>query len=139
MEQEINLLDRYPAAKRPIDDRARLITPEHRAIARRFGSEYFDGERLHGYGGYGYHPRFWTETVRRFRDHYKLAPDAAVLDVGCAKGYMLHDFTLFMPEMTVAGLDISTYARDNAIEDKKPFIRVGNATTLPFRTGRSTS
>src|SRR5262245_32258999 len=132
MKQEINLLDRYPSAKRPIDDRGRLITPEHRAIARRFGIEYFDGDRLTGYGGYGYHPRFWTETVRRLRDHYQLAPNAAVLDVGCAKGFMMHDFKLLMPEMTIAGLDVSQYAFDNAIEDMKTFIRIGNAATLPY-------
>src|SRR5262245_53129182 len=31
------------------------------------------------------HPRFWQETVCRFRDHYQLGDDASVLDVGCAK------------------------------------------------------
>jgi len=30
--------------------------------------------------------------VQRFRDHYCLADNASVLDVGCAKGFMLHDF-----------------------------------------------
>ncbi len=132
MGQEINLLDGYPAAKRPIDERARLITPEHRAVAREFGRDFFDGDRLHGYGGYNYHPRFWTETVRRFRDHYGLKPDASVLDVGCAKGFMMHDFKLLMPGMTIAGLDISEYARDHAIEDMREFIQVGNATALPY-------
>jgi ubiquinone/menaquinone biosynthesis C-methylase UbiE len=132
MEQEINLLDRYPTSRRPIDDRARLITPEDRQIARQFGPDYFDGDRLRGYGGYNYHARFWTETVRRFRDHYQLPPNAAVLDVGCAKGFMMHDFKLLMPEMTIAGIDISEYARENAIENMKAFIRVGNAALLPY-------
>ena len=63
---EINLLDLYPRSKRPIDERARLVTEEHRAIARQFGVEYFDGDRLYGYGGYYYHPRFWQATVKRF-------------------------------------------------------------------------
>jgi ubiquinone/menaquinone biosynthesis C-methylase UbiE len=132
MGEEINLLDRYPTSKRPIDDRGRLITEEHRAVARQFGHGYFDGDRLTGYGGYNYHPRFWTETVRRFRDHYQLASDASVLDVGCAKGFMMHDFKLLMPQMTIAGIDISDYAYQHAIDDMKPFIRVGNATNLPY-------
>ena len=82
MGQEINLMDRYPQSKRPIDERAKMITKEHRAIARQFDERFFDGNRLTGYGGYNYHPRFWTETVKRFRDHYNLADDAKILDVG---------------------------------------------------------
>lgn len=129
---EINLLDLYPRSKRPIEDRGRLVTDEDRRIARRFGREYFDGDRLTGYGGYSYHPRFWRETVRRFRDHYVLADDARVLDVGCAKGYMLHDFKELMPRLGVAGADVSPYAIEHAIETVKPFLRVADAKELPF-------
>lgn len=109
-----------------------MITTEHRRTARKFGREFFDGDRLTGYGGYNYHPRFWTETVRRFRDHYGLAPDASILDVGCAKGFMLHDFRALMPAATVAGIDVSDYAIAHAIDDMKPFLRVGCASDLPF-------
>lgn len=133
MGMEINLLDMYPKSKRPIDERGKLITEEHRRVARQFGEQYFDGERLYGYGGYNYHPRFWQDTVKRFRDYYQLKEDAAVLDTGCAKGFMIHDFKQLMPKMTVAGIDISQYAYDHAIEDMKPYIRVGNAKELPFR------
>lgn len=132
MGQEINLLDLYPKSKRPIDERGKLIKEEHRKIAREFGEQYFDGERLYGYGGYSYHPRFWTDTVRRLRDHYQLPEDASVLDVGCGKGFMMHDFKLLMPGMNIAGVDISQYALDHAIEDMKPYIRVCNAMDLPF-------
>lgn len=129
---EVNLLDKYPKSKRPIEERGKLITEEHRKIARRFGREYFDGERLFGYGGYSYHPRFWQQTVRRFRDYYQLDGHANVLDVGCAKGYMLHDFKELMPDMTVAGIDISEYAIEHAMETVKPFLRVSNARELPY-------
>ncbi len=132
MGHEINLLDLYPKSKRPIDERGRQVTEEHRGIARQFGQQYFDGERLYGYGGYNYHPRFWTDTVRRLRDHYKLPEDASVLDVGCGKGFMMHDFKLLMPEMTIAGIDVSQYALDHGIEDMEPYIRVCNAKELPF-------
>ncbi len=132
MGQEINLYDLYPKSKRPIDERARLITEQHRATARNFGKEYFDGDRLTGYGGYSYHPRFWTETVKRLRDHYRLAEDAWVLDVGCAKGFMMHDFRLLMPRLNIRGIDVSQYAYEHALEDMKPFITVGNAKKLPY-------
>lgn len=129
---EINLMDLYPRSKRPIEERGKLITDRDHEIARQFGKEYFDGDRIHGYGGYNYHPRFWQATVKRFRDHYRLAENAAVLDVGCAKGYMLHDFKELMPNLTVAGIDISPYAIENAKETVKAFLRVGNAIKLDF-------
>lgn len=132
MGKEINLLDRYPRFKRPLEERAKLVTAEHRAISRQFGQEYFDGERLYGYGGYVYHPRFWTDTVQRFREYYELPEDAAVLDVGCAKGFMMYDFKRLMPRIEIEGIDISPYAYDHAIEEIKPFIRLGDAKALPY-------
>ncbi len=132
MGQEINLYAKYPKSKRPIDERAKLITEEHRKAARKFDVEYFDGDRLSGYGGYNYHPRFWTDTVQLFRDHYKLAPDASVLDVGCAKGFMMYDFKKLMPQLNIKGVDVSQYAYDHAQPEMKPFITVANAKSLPF-------
>ncbi|MDY6783420.1 MAG: class I SAM-dependent methyltransferase [Cyanobacteriota bacterium] len=129
---EINLLDRYPKSQRPIAERAQLITEEHRKIAGQFGQEFFDGDRLYGYGGYNYHPRFWQETVKRFRDYYNLPEDASVLDVGCAKGFMLYDFKQLMPQLTIAGIDISEYAIANAKEEVKPALQMGNAKELPY-------
>lgn len=132
MGQEVNLLDLYPKSKRPIDDRAKLITEQHRANARKFDVEYFDGDRLSGYGGYNYHPRFWTDTVRRIRDYYNLPEDASILDVGCAKGFMMYDFKQLMPKANIQGVDVSKYAHDHAQPDMKPFIQVANANNLPF-------
>lgn len=129
---EINLLDKYPKSYRPISERSRIVTDEHRRVARLFGRDYFDGDRLYGYGGYEYHPRFWRETVRRFRDHYRLEDDAKVLDVGAAKGFMLHDFKELIPSLDVTGVDISEYVIRNAIEDMKPYLSVENAVDLPF-------
>ncbi len=132
IQREINLLDRYPRSKRPIDERGDSITPAHREVARRFDKAFFDGDRLTGYGGYNYHPRFWQETVKRFRDHYQLAPDAKILDVGCGKGFMLHDFHELMPQATLRGIDVSSYAIENAMDDMKPFVSVADAKALPF-------
>src|SRR5579884_4089314 len=117
-------MDQYPRTKRSLADR-REVTDEDRAIACRFGKDYFDGDRKHGYGGYHYHPRFWQATVRRFGDHYRLAEDAAVLDVGCGKGFMLHDFMQLMPNLRVAGIDVSAYALENARPEVRPFLRRG--------------
>lgn len=127
---EINLLERYPKTKRNVDERGAEKTEEDRAIGRKFGKEYFDGDRKYGYGGFSYHPRFWTDAVTDMINHYGLKEDSKILDVGCAKGFMLHDFKMALPELIVRGIDISEYAIENTIEDMKPFVSMGNATDL---------
>ncbi|MDP3723046.1 MAG: class I SAM-dependent methyltransferase [Candidatus Omnitrophota bacterium] len=129
---EINLLDRYPKSQRPIEERAAVVTAADRQLSKQFGRDYFDGDRMHGYGGYTYHPRFWQATVRRFRDYYRLPEDAHILDVGCAKGFMLRDVHELMPKASVAGIDCSEYAIQHADEAVKPFVRVGNVAALPY-------
>jgi ubiquinone/menaquinone biosynthesis C-methylase UbiE len=128
----INLMDRYPRSKRPIEERGNSITEEHREIARRFDENFFDGDRLYGYGGYNYHPRFWQETVKRFAEHYQLAPDASILDVGCGKGFMMHDFRELMPQANLAGIDISEYAISNGMDSVKDEMQVACAMNLPY-------
>lgn len=128
---EINLLNTYPNINRDVEGRFKLITEEDHRIAREFGREFFDGSRLQGYGGYVYDGR-WVSVVERFRDYYGLTSESSVLDVGCAKGFMLYDFMQVIPGIKVAGIDISQYAIDNAMESVKLFVRVANAKELPF-------
>ena len=128
---EINLMALYPSGKGRAADRP-TITEEDKRISKQFDRDYFDGDRRHGYGGYSYHPRFWTDTVRHIRDHYGLAEDAAILDIGCAKGFMLRDFQLLMPQARLAGMDVSSYAIENALEPVKHLVREENAKSLPY-------
>jgi SAM-dependent methyltransferase len=101
------------------------------AIAKAFGREYFDAERKYGYGGYQYDGR-WRPVAEAMVRHYGLNPSARILDVGCGKGFLLHDFIQLLPSAEIAGLDISEYAVSNAMPDVKDRIRVGNATSLPY-------
>ena len=128
---EINLLDMYPNLSRDVEGRFKQITDKHHKIAREFGRDFFDGDRLVGYGGYKYDGR-WVSVVEKFRDYYGLTPESSVLDVGCAKGFMLCDFMKVIPGIRVAGVDISEYAIANAMEDVKPYVCVANASDLPF-------
>lgn len=132
MGKEIDLLANYPKAKRNLDERAASKTEADRAIARLFGRDFFDGDRRHGYGGFNYLPRFWQPVIPTFRDYWQLNANSSVLDVGCGKGFMLHDLAELIPGITAKGIDISQYAIDNAIEDMKPHVQVANAIHLPF-------
>ena len=132
MGQEIDLLVNYPKTKRNLDERAAEKTEADRAIARRFGKDFFDGDRRHGYGGFNYSSRFWQPVIPTFKEYWQLHSGSSVLDVGCAKGFMLHDLAELIPGITVKGVDVSEYAIQNSIEDMKPNVQVASAINLPF-------
>lgn len=101
------------------------------AIAKQFGKDYFDGDRKYGYGGYSYDGR-WLPVARSMVEHYGLLPDARILDVGCAKGFLVHDFLKVLPNAEVCGIDISEYAIRNAMPEGKNRLKVGSAVSLPY-------
>lgn len=129
---EIDLLAAYPQTKRNLDERVAAKTEEDRRIGRKFGKEYFDGDRRHGYGGFSYQARFWQPVVPVFQEKYGLTMNSEILDVGCGKGFMMHDFAELIPGITVRGIDISEYAVTNTMEDMKPYVQVANAKELPW-------
>jgi len=133
MGQEIDLLINYPRTKRNVKERGETKTEADRALARQFGKEFFDGDRRNGYGGFNYHSRFWQPVVPTFQKHFDLKAESKVLDVGCAKGFMLHDFAQLITGIQIAGIDVSSYAIENALEPVKPYLKVADARTLPYK------
>lgn len=125
-------MQNYPQSKRNVLERGAKKTAEDRALARQFGKAFFDGSRNHGYGGFYYHSRFWEPVIPDFQKQYNLNKNSSVLDIGCAKGFMLHDMVRLIPGITVKGIDISDYAIENAIDTMKPHCAVACATALPF-------
>jgi len=100
-------------------------------IASRFGEEYWDGPRQYGYGGYRYDGR-WAPVARAIAEHYGLRGGHRVLDVGCGKGYLLHELTQAVPGLVVTGLDVSTYALAHAHASVAASLVAGTAAVLPF-------
>ena len=131
---EINLMRNYPRTKRDLGKRVLEKTPQIHAIARQFGKEFFDGERKYGYGGFNYDKRFWQNVVIDFKEYYALKAGDRILDVGCAKGFMMYDFLSLLPDIKVAGLDISHYAIQYALPSVRPFLMKGDAKTLPYKS-----
>jgi SAM-dependent methyltransferase len=132
MGREIDLMANYPRTKRDVNERGQEKSQEDRVTACKFGKEFFDGDRRHGYGGYNYHPRFWQPVIPTIQKQYGLTSKSAVLDVGCGKGFMIHDMAQLIPGITIKGVDVSDYAIANAVEDVRPHVRVANAKKLPF-------
>jgi SAM-dependent methyltransferase len=132
MGKEIDLMLNYPKAKRNVDDRGASKTEEDRKLAREFGKDFFDGDRKNGYGGFNYFPRFWQPVIPTFKKHWNLDSSKKVLDIGCAKGFMMYDMKKLIPGITVKGIDISEYAIKNAMDEIKQHVQVANAVDLPF-------
>ena len=80
--------------------------------AIQWGFDYWDGSRDTGYGGYKYDGR-WKKVASQLINTYKLMPGMNILDIGCGKGFLMHDLKELCPGMNVFGLDISDYAIQN--------------------------
>lgn len=130
---EVNLLETLPKVVR--DVRARVANKEvNRALALRYGREYFDGSREQGYGGYMYDGR-WIPVARRIIKHFGLRSGDKVLDVGCAKGFLMRDLLGECRGLEVYGLDISQYALEHCHPDVVGRLVRGSADRLPFGDG----
>jgi len=132
MGAEIDLLVNYPKPNRDVAARGAAKSEADREVARRFDKEFFDGDRRTGYGGFTYHPRFWQPVIPTLQSHFNLTGGSSVLDVGCAKGFMMHDLAALIPGITVKGVDVSAYAIEHAIESMRPHVSVADARALPF-------
>jgi ubiquinone/menaquinone biosynthesis C-methylase UbiE len=100
---------------------------EFATIAKRFDRDYWDGSRdTDGR---------WLAVAERMVAHYGVKPGARILDVGCGKGFLLHEFTKIVPGAEIVGLDVSAYALENAMDEVKPRLQLGNAVQLPFPDG----
>ena len=131
--REFNMLHRYPKAKRNLVERA-AATPEDKAIACQFGQDYFDGDRRHGYGGYRYDGR-WIAIAETFVQEWGLKAGDRVLDIGCAKGFLVKDLLAVCPGLEVFGVDVSRYAVLHCEPEIVGRIHLGDCRSLPFPDG----
>ena len=70
------------------------------------------------------------QVIKDMINHYPLTKESKILDLGCAKGFMLYDFTQVLSGISVKGIDISKYAIENAKPEIKEFLNVGDIRNL---------
>jgi len=95
-----------------------------------------------GEGGVaGSYERFWTEndirenherargdeSIQEIVRYLGDARELAILDVGCGKGYLLHELKKLLPQARTAGFDISGYAVATAKKEIRDTLFVHNA------------
>ena len=102
-------------------------------LAKKWAYDYWDGDRRINYGGYKYIEGRWEKIAKNMIEEYNLKPNSKILDIGCGKGFLLHDFKKINSSFEVQGLDISQYAIDNSKKEIKNNLILGNASSLPFK------
>ena len=100
--------------------------------AKKWGVDYWDGDRGTGYGGYHYDGR-WRPVADAMAKHYCLSAENRVLDVGCGKAFLLYELTQSVPGISVAGVDVSEYALENAKREIREELKLASASELPFK------
>jgi SAM-dependent methyltransferase len=128
---EIDLLRALPKTKRNIQTRSEGKDPNIIKISKQYGEMYFDGPRDYGYGGYRYDGR-WIPVAKDIVQHFNLKAGDRVLDIGCAKGFLVKDLMKVCPGLDVFGLDVSEYALKHCEPEVVGRLHLGSGDRLPF-------
>ncbi len=103
-------------------------------VAKKFGIDYWDGERKYGYGGYKYIAGRWKSAAEKIISIYNLNNSSKILDVGCGKAFLIFEIKKILPKIKIKGFDISKYAIENApLEIKDNLIVHDVAKDYPFK------
>lgn len=116
-------------AKRIIKEDSRTI--KNRIIAWRLDKEYYDGARENGYGGFYYDGR-WAKIIPTIINRYSLTPHSSVLDLGCKKGFFMHDLKMALPGIKVKGVENHPYPIKQSMESVKQDMILCDYEDLPF-------
>ena len=103
-------------------------------VSKKYGQEYWDGDRKYGYGGYKYIPGYFKKLAKKLINTYALKNGSSILDLGCGKGFLLYEMKKILKDLKVYGLDISKYAIKNSRKELRKNLRHGDLNKkLPFK------
>jgi len=106
-------------------------------VAKEYGSEYWDGDRRYGYGGYRYIQGYWTSVAEHLIRLYNLTNQSSILDVGCGKAFLLYELKQILPDLVVAGFDRSRYGLEDALPEVSKYVFLHDARqAYPFSDGQ---
>ena len=120
--------------KKPVKIRAKVAkvrTVINKMYAWELGKEYYDGNRLNGYGGFKYDGR-WQKLLPKIIKKYKLTKKSKVLDLGCKKGFLLKDLNILIPGIKSYGIENHSYALKKAVKCKSKLIK-SEYYNIPFK------
>ncbi len=130
--REFNALQGYPQPTNIRYVHKDLRTIKSKIISSYRDEEYYDGDRNNGYGGFQYDGR-WQDIAKFMYKEYSLTKNSSILQIGCEKGFLLHDFKDIYPTLNISGTEISEYAIKNSMNTiKSNIIQLDNFTQCPF-------
>lgn len=106
-------------------------TIKNKLLAWERAKDFYDGARENGYGGLNYDGR-WVKLIPAIIKRYGLSNNSRVLEIGCRKGFFLHDLKLALPKIEVIGIENHLYPILNALETVKEYILFNSYERLPF-------
>lgn len=130
---EIDIGYPHAQAQRVLEKGFRTI--RNRMVAAGLDREYYDGARENGYGGFHYDGR-WAQIVPGLVERYGLTSASAVLDVGCKKGFFLHDLKEALPGIRVTGVENHPYPLEHALASVRDDLMLAPYEALPFAAGQ---
>ena len=121
----------YPHSQTPRVLLAGARTIQNKIAAWELDQEYYDGARGNGYGGFSYDGR-WAKIIPSVIKEYGLNAQSSVLDVGCKKGFFMHDLKAALPPINLKGVENHPYPIGQAMESVKEDMILCPYEKLPF-------
>ena len=87
--------------------------------AKKYGKNYWDGNRKYGYGGYKFIDGYQTPVALKLIKKFKLTNNSKIIDIGCGKGFLLYEIKKILPGIKIEGIDVSRYAKLYAKKEVK--------------------
>ncbi len=78
--------------------------------SKKYGYDYWDGNRKFGYGGYRYIEGYQTYLAQKLIKEYKLDKNSKILDIGGGKGFLAYELQRILKNKNIFCCDISKYA-----------------------------
>jgi ubiquinone/menaquinone biosynthesis C-methylase UbiE len=111
--------------KKPLKVRGKVAkerTVLNKIKAWELDKDYYDGNRLNGYGGFKYDGR-WQKMLPKIVKKYKLTKNSKVLDLGCKKGFLLKDLNILLPGIKTVGIENHSYALKKSVKCQSKLIK----------------
>ncbi len=96
-------------------------------ISKKYGYDYWDGDRKYGYGGFKYIPGYNSLIAKKIIKTYNLSDKSRLLDIGCGKGFLIYEIKKILKNIKIIGIDISKYAKNKTIKGIKQNIIIKDA------------
>lgn len=105
---------RHKKVKRNYIQRMKNKKIEAMKISKKFGFQYWDGDRKYGYGGYKYIKGYHTYLAKKLIKNYNLNKNSKILDLSCGKGFLAYELQKELNSKNIYASEYSKYAIKNS-------------------------